>query len=363
MEKLFLACRALLLASVVLTALVVVAACGSGGAGPEADPVPDPEPGDDGGSLEDAELIVYSGRSKTLVDPILRSFSDDTGIKVGVKYASSSELVATILEEGLNSPADVVFLQDTGALGALAQAGMLGRLPDELMTRVDSRFRSPSGVWVGTSGRARTVVYNTESINPDQDLPASIMGFTDSKWQGRLGWAPTNGSFQAFVTALRIQLGDDQARAWLKGIEANDPNVYANNTSIVVAAASGEIAVGFVNHYYLHRFLAEEGESFGARNQYYVGGDPGALVNVAGVGILNTTDDLPAAERFVDYMLEQKAQVYFSEETFEFPLLPGVDSPAGAPSLESLDPPDIDLGALEDLRGTLALLQELGILG
>ena len=333
--------RGRLMVGLAAVAMLVLAACGGG---------------------EGKTLTVYSGRSKTLVQPVLDAFARETGIKVGVKYASSAGIVATILEEGKNSPADVVFLQDAGALGALSEAGVLARLPDGVLGRVDPRFRSPIGEWVGVSGRARTVVYNTEKIDPERDLPDSILGFTDPKWKGRIGWAPTNGSFQAFVTALRVQLGEEKASQWLEGIQANSPRVYPKNTPIVAAAGSGEIEVGFVNHYYVHRFLAEQGEGFGARNHYYAGGDAGALVNVAGVGVLNTAKHSDAAERFVDYMLGRDAQEYFSLETFEFPLLPSVDSPQGVPSLGTLDPPDIDLGALEDLRGTLDLLRDLGIL-
>ena len=334
--------QALLVGALAVVAALAVAACGG---------------------ADDNTLTVYSGRSKTLVQPALDDFSERTGIEVLVRYASSSEIVATILEEGSNSPADVVFLQDAGALGALSEAGVLSQLPDRFLHKVDPRFRSAIGEWVGASGRARTIVYNTERINPTTDLPDSILGFTDPKWKGRIGWAPSNGSFQAFVTALRLQLGEEQARQWLEGIQANDPTVFPKNTPIVAAVGSGEIDVGFVNHYYVHRFIDEQGEGFNARNFYYSSGDPGAMVNVAGVGIMSTAKDSRAvAEQFIEYILGTEAQEYFSRETFEFPLVVGVPSPEGVPPLETLDPAELDLGALEDLRGTLELLRDVGVL-
>ena len=332
--------RTVALIAVVLSAVVALSACGSG---------------------DDDSVTVYSGRSESLVQPLLTQFEEETGIEALVRYASTSGTVALLLEEGDNSPADVVLLQDAGALGALEKEGMLRSLPSELLDRVDPRFRSRSGSWVGVSGRARTVVYNVEAVDPERDLPSSILDFTDPKWSGRIGWAPANGSFQAFVTALRVTMGDDAAVAWLEGIDANEPTSFPNNTSIVEAVGRGDVEVGFVNHYYLHRFLAEQGEGFGARN-YYLKGDVGALVNVAGAGIIETTEARDSAEQFIEFLLTADAQRYFADETHEYPLAADVESAAGVPPIAELDPPDIDLSNLDDLRGTLDLMRSVGVL-
>jgi iron(III) transport system substrate-binding protein len=146
------------------------------------------------------------------------------------------------------------------------------------------------------------VVYNTENIDPDQDLPQSIMDFTDSKWQGRIGWAPTHGEWQVSLTAIRLLEGEEAARQWLEGIKANQPRTYPNLISIVQAVANGEVDVGFVNHYYVPRFMEEQGEDFGARNHYLGQADPGAVIDVAGVAIHQSTDVRGAAEDFVEYM-------------------------------------------------------------
>jgi iron(III) transport system substrate-binding protein len=238
---------------------------------------------------------------------------------------------------------------------------LLRQLPAELLDKVPTRFRSPDGNWVGVSGRARVVVYDTRELSPDE-LPTSIHDFTDPQWRGRIGWAPTNGSFQAFVTAMRVLEGEDAARAWLEGIVANQPRRYENNTAVVQAVADTEIDVGFVNHYYLLRFLAEQGEAFPVRNHFLAGSDPGALVNAAGAGLLNASDAEPNARRFLDFLLSPESQAYFAQETNEYPLVAGVDGPAGQPALEDLQTPEIDLSDLSDLQGTLALLNETGVL-
>lgn len=307
------------------------------------------------------DLTIYSGRGEELVGPLIDQFEQETGLNVEVRYGSTAEMAATILEEGPNSPADIYYGQDAGALGALAQAGRLASLPEDALNLVDPRFRSPEGLWVGTSGRARVVVYNTGKLS-EADLPDDMFGFCAPEWQGRLGWAPTNGSFQAFVTALRVVEGEDRAREWLSCLQANQPVVFPGNAPIVQAVAAGEIDAGFVNHYYLFQFLAEEGEAFPVRNYHPRAGDVGAMVNVAGVGIVDTTDNKEAAEAFVRFLLRESSQQYFNTETNEYPLSAKLELNPILVPLTEIQTPTVDLTKLEDLDGTLQLLQELGIL-
>lgn len=344
-----------LLALLALTA----AACGD-------DDADEPEGGgtgtEDDGSEEPAEgaLTVYSGRSEELVGPLLEQFTEDTGIPVDVRYGDTAEMASLILTEGDNSPADVYYGQDAGALGALANEGRLAELDQELLDMVPEGLRSAEGRWVGTSGRSRVVAYNTDELS-EEDLPTSILDYTDPEWSGRIGWAPTNGSFQAFVTALRVAEGEDGARDWLEGIIANDPVVYDNNIAIVEAVAAGEVEVGFVNHYYLYRFLAEDPD-FPVANYLFPSADPGGLVNVAGAGVVDTSDQQDEAAQLVEYLLSEDAQRYFADETSEIPLVEGVEPAEGVPSVADINVPDIDLGRIDDLEGTLALLTEVGAL-
>ncbi len=343
--------RTLLKATLALLPAAALAACGRAAVTTDESA---------GGTTEPAKLTVYSGRNENLVGPLLEQFGKDTGAQIQVKYGGTAELAATILEEGDNSPADIFYGQDAGALGALQAESRLAALPDSLLDAVEPRFRSPQGHWVGTSGRARVVVYNTENVNAE-DLPPSILGFVDAGWKDRIGWAPTNGSFQAFVTAMRVSLGEAQTRAWLEGIKANEPLVYSGNTPTVQAAVAGEIHVGFVNHYYLFRIRAEQG-AVPAENYFPPNGDVGALINVAGAGVIAGSKNQEAAEQLAAYLLAQPAQEYFATETYEYPLAQGVAAHPDLPPLASLQTPDIDLSDLADLRGTLQLLQEVGLI-
>ena len=120
---------------------------------------------------------------------------------------------------------------------------------------------------------------------PDEYVPDSVFDLTDPKWKGRIGIAPTNASFQAFVTAMRLTEGDDETRQWLLDLKENDPKEYERNTPIVEAAAAGEIDLGLVNHYYLY-LVREEQPDAPIANHFLESGDPGALVSVAGAGVL-----------------------------------------------------------------------------
>ena len=335
----------------------------------EADPEPEADPeavvAVEGGEGGGGELIIYSGRSESLVDPIIQEFARLSGIDVQVRYGGTAEVAATLMEEGENSPADIFYAQDPGGLGAVQEAGMLTELPQEILDRVPARFKPASGEWVGISGRARVVVYNTEAItDPESQLPEDLWGFTEPEWQGRIGWAPTNGSFQAMVTAMRSIWGEERTREWLQGIEANEPIVYEKNTPTVAATAAGEVDVGFVNHYYLYRFIAEEGEDFGARNYFLPGGGPGSLIMVSGAGILETAGNRANAERFLEFLLSVPGQQYFASQTYEYPVVEGVQPSLLLPPLEELDQNavDIELAAMSDLEGTVQMLSDLGIL-
>ena len=317
----------------------------------------------DSPQTNDNQLIIYSGRSESLIGPIIEQFKETTGIDVQVRYGSTAEIAATILEEGDNSPADVFYAQDPGGLGAVQAAGLLANLPDHLLSQVPNRFASTDRQWVGISGRARVVVYNTDILSPE-DLPEDLWGFTEPEWKGRIGLPPTNGSFQAMVTGMRTIWGEERTREWLAGILANEPIYYEKNTPTVAAVAVGEVEVGFVNHYYLYRFLAEEGEGFAARNYFLPGGGPGSLIMVSGAGILKTAKHSQAAQQFIEFLLSTEAQQYFADETYEYPVAEGIAINSGLTALAELDAQaiEINLSDLTDLAGTAELLSEVGML-
>ena len=284
---------------------------------------------------EDREaLTIYSGRTENLVGPILERFHAETGIPIDVKYGDSAELALLIQTEGERTPADVFLSQTPGANAFLAGHDLLRELPAELAARVDERFRDERRLWVGVTGRQRVLVYNQELLDP-ADLPGSIDEVVSEEFAGKVAVAPTNGSFQDFVTAMRQVRGDDETLAWLEALAGSDAPTYPNNNAIVDAVARGEVAMGLVNHYYNHRFL-EEDPSLPSRNHQFPGDDIGSLLIPSTVSVLASTTRSEEAERFVAFLLEEQAQRYFSEETFEYPLVAGVRAADTLPPLDTL---------------------------
>lgn len=297
--------------------------------------------GNDGG------LVIYSGRSEDLVQPLIDQFVTETGINVAVRYAGSSDLAATILEEGGSSPADLFFAQDPASLGTVALAGLFTRLGPIHTDKVPAQFSDSQSRWVGISGRARVVVYDATRVSPD-DLPETEDGFTESRWSGETAIAPTNGSFLAFVAAKILDEGEEVTSAWLDAMASNKQPTYAKNSSIVAAVNAGEVKTGLVNHYYLLRALAVEPNEVG-RNFSFSVPTAGAIVMPAGIGILESSDNKKDAEAFVAFMLSTAAQTYFSEVTFEYPLVHGVEANEQLPPLASIPTPDIDLSRLAEV--------------
>jgi iron(III) transport system substrate-binding protein len=313
-----------------------------------------------GGGSND-RLTIYSGREEELVAPLFEMFKEQTGIDVEVRYGDSAELAATIAEEGENSPADVFFAQDPGSLGAVES--QLNTLSQDTLDRVDARFRDAEGRWVGTSGRSRVIVYNTEAL-AENDVPDSVFDLTDPRWKGRVGIAPTNASFQAFVTAMRLSAGDEKTRQWLLDLKANAPKEYEKNTPIVEAAAAGEIDLGLVNHYYLYLVKQEQPDAPIA-NHFLEAGDPGALVSVAGAAVLASSDQQDDAARFVEFLLSDVGQRFYVDtaEEAEYPLIEGLEPKEGLPPLAELEGPDVDLSSFgAEHEATIELLRDTGYL-
>ena len=308
------------------------------------------------------ELVIYSGRSKGLVHPIIKQFEKETGITVKVRYGNTAQLAVALLEEGEKSPADLFWAQDAGALGAVSKQGLFQTLPESITSKVPNKFRNADGTWAATSGRARVLAYAPERVKTEE-LPQSVFDLTDTKWQGRVGWAPQNASFQAFVTAMRVLEGEAKTEEWLRGMKANGAKSYPKNTPIIRGLASGEIDLGLPNHYYLMRFKKSD-SGFPVEQTFFEAGDAGNLVNVAGIGILKSSSHTEAVSSFVQYLLSPKVQQYFISEVFEYPV-----TEAGIPSEKLLPPdellkltPEINLEKLDDLEGTLKLLREADIL-
>lgn len=333
----------------VLTAvLALAAACSGDEQSPTSSAAPVPE-----------TLVLYSGRNESFVQPVIDSFTEETGIEVEVRYGGTGDLATTIATEGESSPADVFWAQDPAFIGGLAQEGALTALPEDILSLVPERFSDSEGHWVGITGRARVLVHNTDLVPPGE-LPADIWELTEPQWNGRLGVAPTNGSFVAFVTGMILAEGEERTAEWLEGIAANDPVIFDGNGPIVDAVVAGDLDAGLVNHYYLLQRIAELGE-VPAANHFFEDGDPGGLVMAAGAGILASSDQPEAGADLIHHLLSEESQSHFLG-LFEYPLVEGIGTPEGQLPLEELPTLDIALTDTADtLEPALNLIAESGL--
>lgn len=310
-------------------------------------------------------LVLYAGRKGSVVEPIVEKFKSATGIDVTiVQDKSGANLLSKIdaEEEAGKSVADVLWVTDPAALGAASAGGLLAALPRGILERAPEAWQASTGTWVGTSGRTRVLAYNPNLVQAE-DLPRTLEDLLDPKWKGKIGWAPTNGSFQAFLSAMRGLWGDDaRVEAWLRGMMANEPKAYPKNTPIVRALASGEIALGLTNHYYITRAQVKDPQ-IPVRVARFADGDVGNLVMVAGAGVLQSSQNRPAAERFVRFLLEEDAQSYFTQTYCEYPVVTSVATNDRLVSLAELlkKAPAVDLSTLRDHAATVELLKTVGL--
>ena len=305
-------------------------------------------------------LVIYSGRSKELVGPLLDRYAQETGQDIEVRYGDSADLALAIDQEGDRGRADVFISQSPGAIGFLTANDRLQKMSSKALDRVPAEDRSSDGTWVGLSARARVLVANTDEV-PDADLPASVLDLTAPEYKGKVAVAPTNGSFIDFVSGLRQTVGDQKTEEWLAGMAANESPTYANNNAIIEAVGRGEVPMGLANHYYLVK-AQQEAPDLPARNHFFPNGDPGSMLLVTAAGITATSERAAAAEEFVEYLLSAESQQYFADETFEYPLATGSTADAALPPLEDLPVTRLDLDELGDeLQSTLDMIRESGI--
>ena len=305
------------------------------------------------------ELTVYSGRSEEYIAPFFAQWEAQSGIKLNIRYGDSAELAAQILEEGSNSPADLFLSQDAGSLGAVSAAGLFIELGKDVAADIPAQFVAANRTWVGVTGRARVLAYSPDRVKV---LPQSFADLTKSEYKNKVGIAPTNASFQAFITALIENKGVEFTKKWLEDMKTNGAKIYAKNSIIVEAIDKGEIDLGLVNHYYIWETSESLGRPVKADVSYFAPGDLGNLINVSGAGIFATSKKQAAAADLINFLTSAATQGKFVKDTHEYSLIPGAAAPEGVPALDKIGAPTVDLNSLLNIKRTQDLLIEVGLL-
>lgn len=306
-------------------------------------------------------LVIYSGRSEALVGPLFTQFTEKTGIEVDVRYNSTGALATQALAEKQQTPADVFFFQETGYLTVLGKAGLVQPLPQKLIQPVAKNYVDANHFWVATSARARVLTYNTKKIKPS-DLPASLADLPDPRWQGKLGWAPTNASLQAHIGALRHLWGQTQTTTWLKKFIADKPASYPSNSAQVLAVGRGEIDIAWTNHYYMHQLKKQQPDLPVANYTFTKPQDAGNILMLAGIGMRAGTPRQKEAEKLIEFLLSPEVQNDITQKSFEYPTRTGITPNPQLPSIEALNLAPVQQEWLSDVDPSFKLLQEVGAL-
>ena len=305
-------------------------------------------------------LVLYSGRSQVLIEGILKDFTAETGIQVETRFDKSTQTLANRLaSECEKTPAYLFFAQDSGYLGALASRGLLSKLPQDLLDTVPKGNQAPEGQWVATSGRARVLVFDPAKVKAEE-LPTSLAELADERWKGQLGWAPSNASFQAHVSALRHIWGESETETWLKSVQALEPKIYPKNSPQVKAVSNGEITIGWLNHYYLHKLQATNPELKAANYSFTKPGDAGNLMMLSGIGVTAASKQPEAAQKLIRYLLSKPIQARFTQEIFEYPSRSDVPPNTILPDIRERMV-QVDQTHLADIGGTLNMLRSLNL--
>nr|WP_247664692.1 extracellular solute-binding protein [Pseudoalteromonas sp. MMG010] len=301
------------------------------------------------------DLTLYLGRGEGgLYENVLQAIEKrNPDLNLAIRRGPTAALANTIVAEAKAGVkrADLFWAVDSGAIGLVTDAGLAQPIPTDLSSQLQPQFRYPA--WAPITGRIRTLPYNTSRLTKDQ-IPTSIMEIADSDLS--IGWAPAYASFQSFVTAMRILEGDDKTAKWLKKIKKR-AKTYAGELGVVMAVERGEVDIGFANHYYTLRL--KSGKPDANLDLAFTQQDAGCLVNAS--GILSLSND-PLASNFMRYLLTKEVQEYLATQAYEIPLVNGISQPTGLPPLASISPPKVDLTQLADLRPTIDLMRNNGVL-
>jgi iron(III) transport system substrate-binding protein len=310
-------------------------------------------------------LVVYSGRAERLVKPVLDAFQAKTGIHIDLLSSGTTELVNRLQAEGNRTPADLFLTNDIGSLERARELKLLFPLDNDGETygRIPAPFRAPDNSWVGLSERFWIIAYNTQQVKPNE--LTSIFNLAEPRWRGKVA-IPNAGSeyLQAGVSVIKAVFGDDRTEQFLQGLKANaGTHVYGKSSQIVEAVAKGQVSVGLVNHYYVYRHLeAQPGAPVAALMPDQDKGGMGAIVNAAGVGIVQYTRHLESAKRLLDFLVSQDGQKMFAELNKEYPLLPGVSADPVLPARRSFRAAPVPLARLGELREpAMGLIEQAGL--
>lgn len=278
------------------------------------------------------ELVVYSSRIEALIKPLFDEYTAQTGQKIRFVTDDAGPLIERLAAEGANSQADILLTVDAGELWHATERELFQPLQSNtLQANIPASLRDPQNRWFGFSVRARTIVYSTERVQPEE--MDGYVGLADPKWQGRLCLRTSKKVYnQSLVAMLIAALGEERTEEVVRGWVANlatDP--FSNDTSLMQAIAAGQCDVGLVNTYYYGRLLRDQPnvpvKLFWADQE-----GEGVHVNVSGAGVTRHAPRAEQAKQFLEWLSGPQAQAMLAGLNLEYPANPAV---AADPAVEA----------------------------
>ncbi len=283
-------------------------------------------------------LVIYSGRSEALIQPVITAFqAQHPQITVSVKAGKNSELAAALLEEKANPQADLFISTDMLTHINLRNQGVFAPAPVAGSESVPASLKANDGSWTSVTSRARVIMYNTTLVSATE-APTSMFDLTDPKWKGKIAAAnSTNGSMQAQVAMMNELVGTEVTQTWLAGLVANETTFFGGHTDVRKAVGAGEFAIGIVNHYYYELQKREASDNQVAVVYPDQGeGQLGTMINTTVVGQIQGAANADNARLFAEFLFTPEAQKLFAEANYEYPIIAGVAVAEGVTPLESL---------------------------
>ncbi len=316
------------------------------------------------GGSSSGSLTLYNGQHPQTTDELVAGFEKATGIAVKVRSDDEDTFADQLVTEGSNSPADLIYTENSPVLEYLQSKGLLAPVDPATLARTPSRYSSPQGDWVGVSARVGVLIYNPGMIAASQ-LPHTVMELADSKYAGKLAFAAGETDFQPIVTSVAHTYGEAAALKWLEAIKANAAShVYPDNETIANEVNRGTVAFGVVNQYYWYRMRAELGaQNVHSKLAYFAARDPGYVIDVSGAGILKSSAHKAAAQKFLAFLVSGQGQEIIAHSiSYEYPIASGVATAAPETPFARLQPNSITIPELGDGSMAIALLRKAGLL-
>lgn len=290
---------------------------------------------------QDAGITVYTSQHQALTQAWADAFTAKTGVPVAIRKGTDILMANQIIQEGLNSPADVFLTENSPAMVMVEAEGLFSPVAPETLAQVPEQFRPQSGMWTGIAARTTLFVYNTEKLG-EADLPKSMLDLAKPEWQGRWGAAPAGADFQAIVSALLQLKGSEVTADFLAGLRKN-ALVYRGNFEAMRGANMGEVDGALIYNYYYFGDKAATGESSDKLKDLYFGADdPGGFVSISGGGVLKASDNPELAQQFLAFVTGPEGQAVLRDEAFEYTVGSGVAANPILPPLDSIGYPKVD---------------------